>query len=101
MKNLMIVILTTLMSMSASAGMDKAECKTYKKENKRIVVNMTEDQAFCIDPRAKLTSEYIGTSAKYEGKIVRGYMSKPFAGLIGGYTVFVIIDGVVVKSVKS
>lgn len=100
MKNLITVVLAMLISVSAFADMDKKECKEFKKENKMILVGMTADQAFCISKKAKLVTQYRGQTEEYKGKLVQQYMHKAWGGM-GSYSIFVIIDNVVVLSLKS
>jgi hypothetical protein len=100
MKNLMIVVIAMFVSMSTFADMDKKECKAFKKENRMILIDMTADQAFCISKKAKLVKQYRGQTEKYKGKLVQTYMHKAWGGM-GSYSIFVIVDDVVVASVKS
>jgi hypothetical protein len=63
MKNLMIVVLTTVVSMSTFADTNK-ECKKVKGENKMELMSMISNQAVCISEKAKIVSTDLSNKAK-------------------------------------
>ena len=98
MKHLIVVLLASLVSLSANADMDKKECKQFKKENKMVMLGMTKDQAFCIVKKAKLVAQYTAKNPPYVGQPVATYQYVHF--FYSGISTFSIIDGKVVRTSK-